>query len=126
MWVFPRPTQALPNASGKSRCKRPGCRLRTMLMRFGSGLPRLSNVLRPMMTTLPEVNCLNHLKSSGRCHGILLPAPITRFSDIAAMALKCFICESGFFVLRREPNLELILAFLQQEHLCVAALRDFV
>ena len=40
---------------------------------------------------LPVVICLNHLKSSGKCHGILLPLPITRFSDMAAMALKCFI-----------------------------------
>jgi hypothetical protein len=31
---------------------------------------------------------LNHLKSSGKCQGILLAAPITRFSDIAAMALN--------------------------------------
>ena len=60
-------------------------------MRLGSGLPRPSKVLRPMTTTLPMVICLNHLKSSGRCHGILPSAPITRFSDIAAMALKCFM-----------------------------------
>jgi hypothetical protein len=46
-----------------------------------------------MTTTLPVVIFLNHLKSSGRCHGILLPAPITRFSDIAAMALKYFTDE---------------------------------
>src|SRR6059058_5754169 len=46
------------------------------------------------MTTLPVVVFLNHLKSSGKCQGILFPAPITRFSDIAAMALKCFIALS--------------------------------
>src|SRR3569833_169531 len=62
-----------------------------MVSRFGNGLPIDSNVLRPITTTLPVVSCLNHLKSSGKCHGILLPAPITRLSDIAAIALKCFI-----------------------------------
>src|ERR1035437_1065174 len=72
-----------------------GCRVSTRFFRFGSGWPRLSNVLRPMTTTLPIVIFLNHLKSSGRCHGILLPAPITRFCDIAAMALKCFILLSA-------------------------------
>src|ERR1700690_823374 len=70
-----------------SRC---GCFVITMFLRFGRGWPRLSNGLRPMTITLPIVIFLNHLKSSGRCHGILFPAPITRFSDIAAMALKCF------------------------------------
>ena len=64
-----------------------GCRVSTRFFRFGSGLPRLSKVLRPITTTLPIVVCLNHLKSSGRCQGILFPAPITRFNDIAAMAL---------------------------------------
>src|SRR5207244_2211617 len=36
----------------------------------------------------PVVIFLNHLKSSGKCHGIALPMPITRLSDMAAMALK--------------------------------------
>jgi len=49
-----------------------------------------SKVLRPMTMTCPVVVCLNHRKSSGRCHGIRLPAPITRLSDIAAMAWKRF------------------------------------
>ena len=31
---------------------------------------------------------LKNLKSSGRCHGISLPRPITRFNDIAAMVEK--------------------------------------
>src|SRR5437773_11918684 len=60
----------------------------TIVVRFGSGLPMDSKVLRPITMTWPVVICLNHLKSSGRCHGILLPAPITRSSDMAAMALK--------------------------------------
>src|SRR5436190_12567225 len=60
------------------------------LTRSGNGLPRLSKVLRPITTTLPLVIFLNHLKSSGKCHGILFPWPMTRFSLIAAMALKCF------------------------------------
>src|SRR5262245_29472355 len=47
-----------------------------------------SKVFLPITTTLPVVICLNHLKSSGRCHGILFPAPMTRFSDMAAMALN--------------------------------------
>ena len=61
-----------------------------MVVRFGSGLPMDSKVLRPMTMTWPVVICLNHLKSSGRCHGMRFPAPITRFSDMAAMALKGF------------------------------------
>src|SRR6476661_668156 len=60
-----------------------------MVSRFGKGLPMDSKVLRPITMTLPVVSCLNHLKSSGRCHGILLPAPMTRLSDMAAIALKC-------------------------------------
>src|SRR5687767_2366107 len=51
----------------------------------------LSNVFLPITMTFPVVIFLNHLKSSGRCHGILFPLPITRFSLIAAIALKCFI-----------------------------------
>ena len=43
-----------------------------------------------MTTTFPVVILLNHLKSSGKCHGILFPCPITRFNDIAAMALNRF------------------------------------
>src|SRR5712691_409098 len=66
----------------------------TIVVRFGSGLPIDSNVLRPMTMTCPVVICLNHLKSSGRCHGILEPTPITRLSDIAAMALNGFTGES--------------------------------
>src|SRR6185437_14304801 len=73
-----------------------------IVSRFGSGLPMDSNVLRPITTTLPVVSCLNHLKSSGKCHGILLPAPITRLSDMAAMALKCFIT----FQLHRNRRLD--------------------
>src|SRR6185369_4661780 len=65
--------------------------------RLGRGRPRLSKVLRPMTTTLPIVVCLNHLKSSGKCHGILLSAPITRFNDIATMALRCFKVQ-GFYI----------------------------
>ena len=61
------------------------------VFRFGSGLPMDSKVLRPITTTFPVVIFLNHLKSSGRCHGILFPFPMTRFSLIAAMALKYFM-----------------------------------
>src|ERR1051325_2162995 len=64
--------------------------LSTTVSRFGSGLPMDSNVFRPITITCPVVVSLNHLKSSGMCQGILFPIPITRFSDIAAMALKCF------------------------------------
>ena len=39
--------------------------------RLGNGLPMDSKVFRPITITLPVVICLNHLKSSGRCHGIL-------------------------------------------------------
>src|SRR6266571_2024507 len=67
-----------------------GERVRTIVVRLGNGLPMASNVFRPMTITWPVVIFLNHLKSSGRCQGILFPAPITRFSDIAAMALKGF------------------------------------
>src|SRR6185369_15026951 len=75
----------------------PGCencdRLRTIVVRFGSGLPIDSNVFRPITTTWPVVIFLNHLKSSGKCHGIFPAAPITRFSDMAAMALKGYIAQ---------------------------------
>src|SRR5437763_1101632 len=64
--------------------------VKTMVVRFGSGLPMDSKVFRPITTTWPVVIFLNHLKSSGRCQGILFPAPITRLRDMAAMALKGF------------------------------------
>src|SRR2546427_6313869 len=67
-----------------------GERVRIMVVRLGRGLPIDSKVRRPMTTIWPVVIFLNHLKSSGRCHGILLPAPMTRLSDMAAMALKGF------------------------------------
>src|ERR1051325_3444757 len=44
-----------------------------------------------MTITWPMVIFLNHLKSSGKCHGILFPAPMTRLSDMAAIALKDFM-----------------------------------
>src|SRR5881392_1964448 len=59
-----------------------------MVVRFGNGFPIDSNVFRPITITWPVVIFLNHLKSSGKCHGILFPAPITRLRDMAAMALK--------------------------------------
>ena len=58
-------------------------------------MPIDSKVLRPMTTTWPVVIFLNHLKSSGKCHGILFPCPMTRFSLIAAMALKYFTALDG-------------------------------
>ena len=56
--------------------------------RFGTGRPIDSNVLRPITSTCPIVVCLNHSKSFGRSQGIVAALPITRFSDMAAMALK--------------------------------------
>src|SRR5438445_1629782 len=67
-----------------------GERVRIMVVRLGRGLPIDSKVRRPMTTIWPVVIFLNHLKSSGRCQGILLPAPMTRLSDMAAIALKHF------------------------------------
>src|SRR5207247_11250330 len=61
-----------------------------MVVRFGNGFPIDSNVFRPITITWPVVIFLNHLKSSGKCHGIWFPRPITRFSDMAAMVLKRF------------------------------------
>src|SRR5664279_3982912 len=65
-------------------------RVSTIVVRFGSALPMDSKVRRPITMTWPVVICLNHLKSSGKCHGMRLPAPITRLSDMAAIALKGF------------------------------------
>ena len=65
--------------------------LMTIVLRFGNGRPMDSKVLRPMTIVWPVVICLNHLKSSGRCHGILLSQPMTRLRDMAAMALRRFI-----------------------------------
>src|SRR5712672_2569091 len=65
-----------------------GRRVSTTVVRLGSGVPMDSKVLRPITITWPVVIFLNHLKSSGKCQGILLPAPITRLSDMAAMALN--------------------------------------
>src|SRR5882724_3132445 len=91
----------------------PGCekcdRLRTIVVRFGSGLPIDSNVLRPMTMTWPVVIFLNHLKSSGKCHGILLPAPITRLSDIAAIALR------GFTTSNRNRRLDARMRFVAEQ-----------
>src|SRR5216683_5306444 len=75
----------------------------TMIVRLGSGLPMVSKVLRPITMMWPVVICLNHLKSSGKCHGILLPAPITRLSDMAAMAFQRFI-QRGDCRIARGPS----------------------
>src|SRR5213080_3443046 len=82
-------------AAGWNKCER----LRTIVVRFGNGFPRDSKVFRPITMTWPVVIFLNHLKSSGRCQGIRLPRPMTRFSDMAAMALKCFMGWSSSFSL---------------------------
>ena len=66
----------------------PGLRVSTTVSRPGNGRPIDSNVLRPIASTWPIVVSLNHLKSSGKCQGMVLPLPIARLSDIAAMALK--------------------------------------
>ncbi len=76
--------QRATNAGSRASIR--GARVKTTFVRFGSGFGRLRNVFRPMSTMPPVVSCLNHLKSSGRCHGICPPFPITRFSDMAAMA----------------------------------------
>ena len=86
-----RPKSETVRAPGIS----PGERVSTIVVRFGSGLPMDSKVLRPITMTWPVVICLNHLKSSGRCHGMRLPAPMTRLSDMAAMALKGFTRQSA-------------------------------
>src|SRR5882724_2283820 len=65
-------------------------RVSTRVMRLGSGWPMESKVLLPMTMTWPVVFRLNHWKSSGRCHGMRLPAPITRLRDMAATALNGF------------------------------------
>ena len=41
-----------------------------------------------MMIGLPRVVALKYLKSAGKCHGMLLSTPITRFSPRAAIRLK--------------------------------------
>jgi len=63
-------------------------RLNTMVSRPGSGRPMDSKVLRPITNTCPSVVALNHLKSSGKCHGMRGPSPMTRLSDMAAMAWR--------------------------------------
>src|SRR5258706_9476268 len=77
-----------------------GERVSTMVARLGKGLPMDWKVLRPMRMIWPVVIFLNHLKSSGRCQGILLPAPMMRLSDMAAMALK------GFTALHSDRSLD--------------------
>src|SRR5574342_17805 len=57
----------------------------TMLTLFGRGLPMLSNVFLPIITTLPLVSFLKFFKSSAICHGSLLFLPITLFFAIAAI-----------------------------------------
>jgi hypothetical protein len=41
-----------------------------------------------MMMGLPRVVALKYLKSAGKCHGMLLSTPITRFSPRAAIRLR--------------------------------------
>ncbi|MNW68476.1 hypothetical protein D3C74_472530 [compost metagenome] len=41
-----------------------------------------------MMIGLPRVVALKYLKSPGRCQGMLLSMPITRFSASAAIRLR--------------------------------------
>src|SRR5215470_9715632 len=66
-------------------------RVRTRVVRLGRGFPIDSKVFRPITMTCPVVIFLNHLKSSGRCQGMVLRKPMTRLRDIAAIALKGFI-----------------------------------
>src|SRR5690606_12498271 len=74
----------LARTSAPASCS-PGCRLTTRLSRPGSGRPRESQVLRPMMIGLFKVNALTCLRSAGRCQGMLLFNPITRSWAQAAM-----------------------------------------
>ena len=53
-----------------------------------------------MMIGLPKVVALKYLKSAGKCHGMLLSTPITRFSPRAAIRLR----GSDFFMLPRIPE----------------------
>src|SRR5699024_5111465 len=57
--------------------------VKTILRRFGSGLPIDSNVFLPITTALPVVSSLKYFKSFGKCHGIALLIPITLLLPIA-------------------------------------------
>ena len=56
-----------------------------VFLRPGSDRPMLTHVLLPMMMGQPIVRSLKYFQSSGRCHGIAPPMPMTLFSDAAAM-----------------------------------------
>jgi hypothetical protein len=54
-----------------------------------------------MMIGLPRVLTLKYLKSPGKCQGMELFQPITRFSPMAAIRLR----EREFFMAARIPKL---------------------
>src|SRR5690606_7083149 len=56
-----------------------------ILSLLGNGLPRDSNVLRPMITGCPEVVRLKNRRSLGRCQSNPLSLPMTLFSAAATM-----------------------------------------
>ena len=58
-----------------------------MVRRPGSTRPIESNVLRPMTIGWPIVVRLKNAKSSGRCHGMSLSAPMTPLRPTAAMSV---------------------------------------
>src|SRR5690606_24237977 len=96
------------NTSAPSR-RRSVWRLTTIFSRPGSGRPRESQVLRPMMIGLPRVMALKCLRSAGRCQGIWLSRPITRLRARAAIMARgsrvlfmgaritpeCLLCEQN-------------------------------
>src|SRR6476659_2670739 len=65
-------------------------RLSTSTSRPVKGTGSASNVFRPTTTMLPMVVALNQARSAGRCQGTLVPDPMTRFCDMAAIALNGF------------------------------------
>src|SRR3989338_1162639 len=58
-----------------------------MLVLLSRGLPRDSNVLRPIMTVWFKVRERKRCMSSGICQGSLPSFPITLFSETAAMII---------------------------------------
>src|SRR5574343_398360 len=72
----------------------------TMLRRLGSGRPRDSQVLRPMMMGWPLVVSLKCFRSSGRCQGSAprpssLVQPMMPLRAMATMSASCgWICDA--------------------------------
>ena len=62
-----------------------GCRVTTIVRRFGSS-PICSWVRLPKMMVFPVVTALKRRKSAGMCQSMSSPDPITPLSATAAMA----------------------------------------